>query len=286
VTAVSTPPGPAAGAAPDAAGLFGPDSVTWRIHGDPSMLLGGFRALLLQATHPLTMAGFEANSHYRDDPWGRLQRTGAWIGTVTYGTRSEAEAAGARLRRLHAGLRPGIEPETGLPYRVDDPDLLRWVHCTEVESFLSTYRRSGGRLAAGEADRYVAEMRESARLVGLDPVSVPHDEAGLREYYEQVRPALRVTTVARRNALWGLAPPMPWWLQVATPARPTWAALVATAAGLLPRWARRLYGLPGLPTTDLTAEITARALRQALLVLPDRWVENPARADAVRRLAG
>jgi uncharacterized protein (DUF2236 family) len=270
----------------DAEGLYGPDSVTWRIHGDPSMLLAGVRALLLQAVHPLTMAGFDANSSFWDDPWGRLQRTGGWVATVTYGTREEAEAAGARLRRLHARLRPGIEPETGVAYRVDDPDLLRWVHCTEVESFLSTYRRSGGRLAPGEGDRYVAEMRESARLVGLDPASVPDDEAGLQEYYRQVRPSLRVTSVARRNALWMFGPPMPRWVQLATPARPSWAALVATGAGLLPRWARRLYGLPGLPTTDLTAQVTARALRQALLVLPDRWVENPARAEAVRRLAG
>jgi uncharacterized protein (DUF2236 family) len=271
---------------PDAEGLFGPDSVTWRLHGDPAMMLAGFRALLLQGVHPLAMAGFEANSRYRDDPWGRLQRTGTWVGTVTYGTRGEAEAAGARLRALHARLRPGVEPETGLHYRVDDPELLLWVHCAEVESFLSTYRRSGGPLAAGDGDRYVDEMRESARLVGLDPASVPSDEAELRDYFEQVRPTLYVTSVARRNALWGFAPPMPWWLQVTTPARPSWALLVGTAAALLPRWARRLYGLPGLPTTDLTAEVTARALRQALLRLPGSWMENPARADAVRRLAG
>jgi uncharacterized protein (DUF2236 family) len=269
----------------DAEGLFGPQSVTWRIHGDPAMLLAGFRALLLQAVHPLAMAGFDANSRFRDDPWGRLQRTGEWIGTVTYGTRDEAEAAGARLRALHARLRPGVEPETGRPYRVDDPDLLRWVHCTEVESFLSTYRRSGGPLAPGEADRYVDEMRESARLVGLDPATVPSDEAGLQEYYRQVRPDLRVTYVARRNALWGFAPPMPWWVQLATPARPSWAVLVGTATALLPRWARRLYGLPGLPTTDLTAALTARAIRQTLLTLPQGWTANPAKAEAERRLS-
>jgi uncharacterized protein (DUF2236 family) len=127
-------------------------------------------------------------------------------------------------------------------------------------------------------------MRESARLVGLDPATVPSDEAGLQEYYRQVRPELRVTYVARRNAVWGFAPPMPWWVQLATPARPSWAALVTTATALLPRWARRLYGLPGLPTTDLAAELTARALRQALLTLPEGWTTNPAKAEAERRL--
>ncbi len=89
------------------AGLFGPDSVTWRIHGDPSMLVAGFRALLLQATHPLVMAGFDDNSFFRGDPWGRLRRTGDWVSTVTYGTTQEAEKAGARLRGAGGGARVG-----------------------------------------------------------------------------------------------------------------------------------------------------------------------------------
>ena len=265
-------------------GLFGPDSVTWRVHGDPAMALAGFRALLLQAVHPLVMAGFDANSAFRDDPWGRLRRTGAWIAAVTYGTSPEAEQAGARLRALHGRLRPGIEPETGRSYRVDDPDLLLWVHCTEVESFLSTYRRCGGRLGDEDADRYVEEMLTSARLVGLDPATVPRTVAGLDAYYRQVRPQLRVTAVARRNALWGFVPPMPRWVELTTPARPLWAGLVAIAAGMLPPWARRLYGLPGLPTTDLAASLGGRTVRTALAALPDGWVGSPARRAAHARL--
>jgi uncharacterized protein (DUF2236 family) len=269
----------------EAAGLFGPDSATWRIHSDPSMLVAGFRALLLQATHPLVMAGFEANSSYRADPWGRLQRTGEYVATVTFGPRSEAEAAGARLRALHRRLQGGIEPETGLPFRVDDPDLLLWVHCTEVDSFLSTYLRSGGRLRPGEADQYVEEMRESARLVGLEPTAAPRTTAELADYFTHVRPHLRVTEVAARGAIWGFVPPMPLWVKVMTPARPAWAGLVSVAAGLLPRWARRLYGLPGLPTTDLAAVVAARALRRTMLALPDRLAHNPAHSAALARIA-
>lgn len=271
--------------APDA-GLFGPDSVTWRVHGDPSMLLGGFRALLLQAVHPLVMAGFDDNSFFRADPWGRLRRTGDYVATVTYGTTAEAQRAGRRLRAVHGRLAPGVEPETGLPYRVDDPDLLLWVHCTEVESFLSTYRRCGGRLAPGEGDAYVDEMRRSAALVGLDPARVPATEAGIEQYYRDVRPQLRVTSVARRNALWGFTPPMPTWVALGTPARPAWAVLVGISAGMLPRWARRLYGLPGLPTTDLTATATGRVVRASMLAVPRGWVESPARRAALERLAG
>ncbi|HEY5820518.1 MAG TPA: oxygenase MpaB family protein [Propionibacteriaceae bacterium] len=266
-------------------GLFGPDSVTWRIHSDPAMALAGFRSLLLQAVHPLVMAGFDDHSFFRSDPWGRLQRTGAWVGTVTYGTTAEAETAGRRLRRLHASLAPGVEPESGQSYRVDDPDLLMWVHVTEAESFLSTYRRSGGWLRRGEGDRYIDEMRASAALVGLDPATVPASEADVRDYYRSVRPQLRVTRVARRNVAWGFAPPMPRWVTLATPARPAWASLVAVAAAMLPRWTRRLYGLPGLPTTDLGASMAGRVVRQSALLLPDRFIANPAHQEAKDRLA-
>jgi uncharacterized protein (DUF2236 family) len=266
-------------------GLFGPDSVTWRIHGDPAMAVAGFRALLLQAVHPLVMAGFDANSGFRADPWGRLRRTGEWIATVTYGTTEEAEDAGRRLRRLHARLATGTEPETGRPYRVDDPDLLLWVHCTQVESFLSTYRRCGGRLTHAEADRYVDEMRASARLVGLDPDAVPRTVAEIEDYYARVRPDLHVTALARRNTLWSFVPPMPRWVTLATPARPAWLSLMGMAAAMLPRWARRLYGLPGLPLTDLTATLAGRAARRSVLIVPGGRTGSPAHRAALHRVA-
>ncbi len=249
------------------------------------MLLAGFRALLLQAVHPLVMAGFDDNSFFRGDPWGRFSRTGEWVATITYGTTAEAEKAGRGLRRLHASIKPGVEPESGLPYRVDDPDLLLWVHCTEVESFLSTYRRSGGRLRRGDGDRYVDEMRASAEQVGLDPAQVPATEAEIADYYTDVRPQLRVTSVARRNVLWGFAPPMPRWVALATPARPAWAGLITVAAGLLPPWARRLYGLPALPTTDLAAGLSARLIRQTALTVPTRWRQSPEYRAASARVA-
>ncbi len=249
------------------------------------MLLAGFRALILQAVHPLVMAGFDDNSFFRADPWGRLLRTGEWVATVTYGTTEQALAAGARLRRVHARLAPGFEPETGQPYRVDDPPLLLWVHCTEVESFLSTFRRCGGRLRRGDGDRYVAEMRASAELVGLPRDLVPASEADLADYYASVRPQLRVTAVALRNVLWGFAPPMPAWVSWATPARPAWATLVGVAAAMLPPWARRLYGLPGLATTDLGATVAGRVVRTTALLLPGRIATSPAYRDALQRTA-
>ena len=265
-------------------GLFGPDSVAWRVHADPAMVLGGLRALLLQTCHPVVMAGFAANSNYRHDFWGRLGRTGSFVDVVTYGTRVEAEKTGTRIRAVHARLAPVLDPESGRARRIDDPELLRWVHCAEVDSFLSTYRRCGGSLDEAGADRYVAEMRESARLVGLD--SVPETVSELAAYFDDVRPQLRVTPQARDAVRWGVAPTMPLWVTLATPARVSWAGLVATAAAMLPRWARRLYRLPGLPTTDVTASLAGRVVRAALLAVPEHVRASPTRQAALQRAAG
>jgi uncharacterized protein (DUF2236 family) len=263
-------------------GLFGPDSVTWKLHQEPILWLGGLRSLYLQALHPRAIAGVAQNSAYKDDPWGRLLRTANYVGTVVFGSTEEVEQASARLRRIHDRL-SAVDPYTGERFRIDEPDLLRWVHVTEVESFLSTYRRCGAPLGRGDGDRYVDEMRASAELVGLDPAAVPASEAEVRDYYATIRPQLRVSKVARRNVAWGFAPPMPRWVRIGTPARPAWAATVGLAAAMLPRWARRLYGLPGLPSTDLAATVNGRVFRRSLALLPDRVAGNPAHRDALRR---
>jgi uncharacterized protein (DUF2236 family) len=187
------------------------------------------------------------------------------------------------LRRIHAALPPGIEPESGMPYRVDDPELLRWVHVTEVESFLSTYRRCGGVLRPGDGDRYVAEMLASAELVGLDRTSVPATEADIEDYYAEIRPQLRLSKVARRNTARFFVPQMPRWVRLATPARPAWAGMVALGIAMLPPWARRLYGLPGLPAGDLLATVNGYAVRRVLASLPLVITGNPAYAQALRR---
>ena len=58
---------------------FSPDSVTWRLHSDPSMVIGGIRALLEQALQPDAMAGVTAHSNFRDDTWGRLHELGIML---------------------------------------------------------------------------------------------------------------------------------------------------------------------------------------------------------------
>jgi uncharacterized protein (DUF2236 family) len=266
-------------------GLYGPHSVTWRVHGDPAMAIGGLRALLLQALHPVAMAGVSANSGYRDDPWGRLQRTIQYVAVTTYGTTEEADQAAGRVRRLHQRL-TAVDPENGERHPVDEPELLLWVHCCEVDSFLRAARAGGLRLTDSEADRYVAEQVQAARLIGLDPAAVPRTTAQLDAYFEELRPRLRATRPAYEGLKLLGVPPMRWWVRYATPAAPSWATLVAIAFGLLPPWAQRLYThLPVLPGTELTASAGLRAVRIAALALPATLREGPQFKAAKARVA-
>jgi uncharacterized protein (DUF2236 family) len=264
-------------------GLYGPASVTWRVHSDPSMALAGMRALLLQALHPLAMAGVAQHSDYRTDPWGRLQRTAEYVAVTTFGSTAEAEQLAARVRGIHERL-SGVEPESGQPYRVADPELLLWVHCCEAESFLSTAVRSGLRLRGGDQDRYYREQTRQAALVGLDPDLVPASRAEIADYFRAIRPQVRATAEARRAVRFLLWPPMSPKVELGTPARPAWAALGTAGFAMLPRWARRAYRLPGLATTDAGATVAGFALRTGLLALPGSLRHGPHVKAAYARL--
>lgn len=267
----------------DDLGLFGPDSVTWRVHREPILAIGGLRSLYLQALHPRAVAGVAQNSDYKVDPWKRLRHTAEYVATVVYGTTAEAEKAGKRVRSMHAKMR-GTEPKTGRRFRVDEDELLRWVHVTEMDSFLSTALRAGLRLSPAEADMFHTEQRLAAKLVGLDPATVPGTVAEVNDYYEEMRPKLAMTVDAADSALFLSAPPLPWGLGF-TPVRGMWFGVAALAVGLLPGWARKLYGLPGLPVGDMTAGLSARALRFALSALPHQVFEGPVYKSAMRRVA-
>ncbi|MGZ6804370.1 MAG: oxygenase MpaB family protein, partial [Nocardioidaceae bacterium] len=175
-----------------------------------------------------------------------------------------------------------IEPESGRAYRVSDPALLLWVHCVEVESFLTTAVRCGLRLSRSEQDAYYAEQVTNARLVGLE--SAPASRAEVAAYFRDVQPELRVTAEGRAAARFVLLPPMPGRVAYGTPARPAWAALAGTAFAMLPRWARRLYRLPGVPTTDVGATAAGIALRTGLLAVPAALRDGPHLKDARARM--
>jgi len=147
-------------------GFFGPRSVTWRVAADLSAPVAGLRSLLLQALHPLAMAGVDQHSDWRADPGARFASTAAYVVATTYGDTATARAAAARVRKIHDTVH-GTDTVTGLPYDANDPALLLWVHAALVDSGLAACRLYGAPLSPAEADRYVAEMTAAAELIGV-----------------------------------------------------------------------------------------------------------------------
>lgn len=238
-------------------GLFGPDSVAWHIHADPVMLIGGMRALLVQALEPRAMAAVDQYSKFREDPWGRLERTTSFVMNTIYGDTSAAEAACERVRNVHARIH-GVDPVTGQAYAANDPDLLLWIHAVELESFVLVYRMYAGRLSEEDADRYVVEMARVAEMVELPAQMAPQSMGEVREYLRSVRPTLQATPAAFDGLRVVLFPPM----QLAY--RPLWVIPTTAAIAILPRYARRMYRLPWIPGAGLPVRAAMFPLSRAL----------------------
>jgi uncharacterized protein (DUF2236 family) len=248
-------------------GWFGPGSATWTVHGDLSMLVGGVRALLLQTLHPGAMAGVADHSSYREDPLGRLHRTGAFVGATTFGTTAEAEAAVETVKAVHRRV-VGTTPE-GVPYTAADPRLLLWVHATEVDSFLRAHRRYGAATITPQVeDRYVAEMAEIAERLGA--TEVPRSVEELRRTLWAFRPELRAGPQARETVRFLVLPPGPLL------AKGPYAVVLSAAVTLLPRWVRWELRLPVLP---LSEQLAVRPATTALLRTLG-WVLGPHAAVA------
>ena len=258
---------------PSDAGLFGPQSLVWRVNRDRAFPLAGMRSLMVQALHPLAMAGVAEHSDWRRDPFGRLAATSGYVLTVTYGDTAAANAAAARVRAVHTHVR-GTDPVTALAYRADDPELLLWVHAGMVDSIVEVVQRYGRGLTAQEADRYVAEMVPFAVIVGVPPELVPTSAQALRTYIESV--GLRQLTPAARDAIGvvldppGLSPDL----------RELWHDLGQVAIGTLPDWAREMYGFARPPAESMERE----AVRQLIGAVDLMFESMPGVLEARERI--
>lgn len=257
-------------------GLFHPDSIVRQVHGDvTTMMIGGTSALLMQMLHPAALAGIWDHSSFRTDMAGRLQRTAAFIAITTYGARAEAEAAIARVRRIHAhvvGRTPG-----GERYHANDPALLTYVHVAEAHGFLSAWRRYRAPwLGAADIDRYYAEMAQVAHALGAP--DVPTSARGIDAYLAMVRPRLLADARAREAA------------RLLIETRPASAAMapfqaltVGAAIELMPEWARRMHGLPmplvARPLLRAGAGTLGAVLRWAMAAPPAPSRPRQARLD-------
>ena len=242
-------------------GLFGPESVTWRVVGHQASIVGGLRSLIIQSLHPLAMAGVAEFSDYRRRPLQRLQRTSRYVAATTFGTTEQAHAAAATVRRVHKRIH-GVDPVTGRSYSADDPATQVWVHIVEMHSFLAAYRVFGGSLSDEEEDRFFAENVRVAELVGTPASMVPSSVAEVREYFDSVRPELRMSDAARDAIHFVLYPPLGSrdLLPIQLPMR----ALSSAALALVPRDLRRLAGIDRSPLIGAAAITAARPLVTAL----------------------
>lgn len=263
-------------AIPDAPGegYFGPASVAWRVSADLSGPIAGLRALLIQALHPLAMAGVDQHSDWRSDPVGRLAATSAYLATVLYGERQVADRAATRVRRIHDRV-TGVDPETGRSYAASDPALLLWVHAALVDSGIAGCALFGDELSAADADSYVEEMTAAAVIVGIPAHMVPSSTAELAAYLQSVRPELRCSAAAKESMAYLLDPP-----GLDADVAEIWQDIREAAVVSLPDWACELYGYRSPPLTAMRRN----EIRQALGVLDAVYIGEPGVLEARQRI--
>lgn len=241
--------------------LCPPGGVAWKVHADlAGMMVGGVAALLWQMLHPKALAGVWDHSDFRRNMHGRLRNTARFIAVTTYGAREDAEAAIARVRRIHDHVN-GTLPD-GTPYDANDPRLLAFVHLAGSAMFLAGYRRfANPAMPAAERDAYWREVAIIAEKLGADPVprSEAEAEALARSFLPELRPDERSAAV--RDIILN-APPDRLRLF------PVQRLLMRSATDLLPREVRRLHGLRGSglasPAVGAATFSLASTLRWAL----------------------
>jgi uncharacterized protein (DUF2236 family) len=235
-------------------------SVAWRVHGDvTTMMVGGIAALLLQMLHPAALAGVWDHSDFQRDMVGRLRRTARFVAVTTFGERSQAQAAIARVRAIHAQVR-GPVPGGG-DYAADDPRLLAWVHVAGALCFLDArIRFAEPAMSSADQDRYFAEIAPVAEALGAAPVPRTRAEAEalVAGFAAELRcdartRAVRDAIVGRKGSLTML---------------PVERLVTRSAIDLLPSFARRMHGLGeaplGRPVRQAATIGLARTLRWAL----------------------
>jgi uncharacterized protein (DUF2236 family) len=203
------------------------------------MMAGGIAALLLQMLHPQALGGVWDHSDVHEDMLGRLRRTARFIAVTTYGDRGAAEAAIAKVKRIHEQV-SGTLPD-GRPYRADNPHLLAWVHVAGAMMFLEGWRRYGEpAMSRSDQNRYFAEAGVVGRMLGADPV--PNTRADAERLIRDFRHELSASTRSRE------------FRDLVTNAKPgsfgetaVHKLLMVAAIDLLPPWARTMHGLTVLP---------------------------------------
>ena len=181
-------------------GLFGPESAVWQVHGSVGTIVGGIRALLLQAAHPAPLAGVAQHSRYSSDPLGRLAGTTKWLTITSFAATEVINKEAARVNAMHSRVKGEYETKSGASnyYRAQDQRFLLWVHCAFTDSFLKAHQYLGYSIDKG-ADAYVKEWSQSAIPLGLEcaPITVSELEKALDDFRDSE--LARVSKIGRAH---------------------------------------------------------------------------------------
>ena len=247
-------------------GYFGPDSVSWQVHKEVTVLFGGARALLMQAAHPLVVAGADQTGMYERNPWRRLQRTLILTYTITFGSKAQAHAAADRINDVHTRIN-GIDLVTGLRYDALDPELLLYVHACLIDSALLFEELTVGRLDDAGRQRFHEEQMLAAELLLVPREIIPPTVPALRAWLADIEDSgiLQVTAGARRVAQLFLEPPeeAEW--------RPILKGVARLSFATLPAGIRDRYGFDVGPVKERAARTTLAATRFLRPLLPAKY---------------
>jgi uncharacterized protein (DUF2236 family) len=247
-------------------GYFGPGSVSWQVHREVTVLFGGARAVLMQAAHPLVIAGARETGFYERNPWKRLQRTLILTYTITFGTKTEARAAAEKINEVHSRI-SGVDDVTGLAYDALDPNLLLYVHACLVDSALLFEELTVGALDDAGRQRFHQEQMLVAEMVEVPRSLIPPTVQELRSYLFEVeaRGEMRVTDAARKVADLFFDPPADaeW--------RPVLRGVARLAFGTLSPGLRQQYGVSMGPAKRAAMRATFGLIRAARPMLPGRF---------------
>jgi uncharacterized protein (DUF2236 family) len=263
---------------PEAVGLFGPESMAWRVDRELVVLAGGSCALLMQAAHPVVAAGVVQHSTYATDPFGRLTRTLTSSFDVVFGTRSRAEATIRRVNAVHTGVR-GRRPDDGSPYSAADPEALLWVHATLVDTALRVYGRFVAQLSPAEEQAYHEEAASVAIMLGVPADRMPDRLTDLRAWMAGMiwDRRVRVTPAAREIARTVLRP-------LAVVPGVVWDAAHLVSVSTLPPPLRQQYGIAWSPARERGLDRIAGLVRATLPLVPPVLRFAPQARSAERRV--
>jgi uncharacterized protein (DUF2236 family) len=257
-------------------GLFLPSDAPWVVHGDVATLVGGIRALLMQALHPGSLTGVEQHSRYEQDPLGRLAGTTRWLTILTFGSHEAIAKESGRVNRMHDHVKGEYTTGQGetKPYKAADPDLLLWVHIAFTDSFLTTHELYGEEEIPGGPDAYVAQWSRAVIPLGLE--KAPMSRAEMKQEIQRFKDEglLASSETTKRVVEFIRKPPLSKTAMVA------YSRMFDGAVASIPTEFQEMLGLRSKPMR-IAGPVTRGMLRSLRLALGP---SSPLEDEAIERL--